>query len=182
MGSSEIRNLTYKDFVNSVTEYTTFKESEVLKISCMVETLSNIENIIGTWKIIRYKTSMPYITFNSPESTNAILDYLMERERENKGIKNLNDILFVSKNQQKLSAYAHQWLFRQINDKLGFGLRSPKRRFFTSHILRKMFTNALYNAGVDQLAIDWMLGHKINPVTAYIKLTQKNLKKNMWTH
>ena len=43
--------------------------------------------------------------------------------------------------------------------------------------MRKLFTTNLYNKGVDQLAVDWMLGHKVNPVTeAYFKNDPQTLK------
>ena len=68
--------------------------------------------------------------------------------------------------------------FQRINDKSNFGMaKNRKRRFLTSHTLRKLFTTTLYNHGVDKLAVDWFLGHRINPVTeAYFKSNVKDLK------
>jgi translation initiation factor 2B subunit (eIF-2B alpha/beta/delta family) len=120
---------------------------------------------------------MPYVTFNSPESTYAILDYLLERVRTNKKINRLQDPLFVSHYNKILGKQTHTELFRQINDKCGFGKRNKKRNFFTSHMLRKLFTTSLYKAKVDELPINWMLGHKINSITeSYFKADIKHLK------
>lgn len=179
MGASELRHLTCRDFVVAMDEYldlNDFEKENMFKVAC---DLKDKEDLIGTWKIRRFKTQMPYITFNSPESTLAIIDYIFFRYNRNKPVKNLEDPLFISQYNNQVAAQSHQKIFQRVNDKVGFGNRTEKRRFFTSHMLRKLFTTSLYKAGVDKLAIDWMLGHKINPVTeAYFKTNEKELKKN----
>jgi len=178
MGSGEIRHLKYEDFINSITNYLTLFDNEQLNIQKIAFELRQIDNIIGTWKIHRFKTEMPHITFNSPESTLAIVDYLIEREGKNKGVKDLEDPLFVSSHRKQISNQGLVFIFRRINERAGFGdSKHGKRRFFTSHTLRKLFTITLYNEGLDQLAVNWMLGHKIKPVTIkYLKKDQKALK------
>jgi integrase len=178
MGSGEIRHLKYEDFINSVAEHLTLFDKEQLNIQKIVFELRKLDNTIGTWKIHKYKTGMPYITFNSPESTLAIVDYLIDRESRNKGVKNLEDPLFVSSHRTQISDQGLVFIFRRINERAGFGeSKQRKRRFFTSHTLRKLFTTTLYKKGLDQLAVDWMLGHKINPVTeVYFKNDPKALK------
>jgi len=42
--------------------------------------LSTREHIIPTWHVERVKTGEPYFTFSSPESIEAILNYLKRRE------------------------------------------------------------------------------------------------------
>lgn len=117
---------------------------------------------------------MPYITFNSPESNKAIVEYILDRERNNKTFKTSDERLFTTATGKPISDAAHSLLFRRLNQRAGLGYRSESRNFFTSHMLRKMFTTTLYKAGVDKLAIDWMLGHKINPITeSYFKADVK---------
>ncbi|EKF86852.1 integrase family protein [Methanobacterium formicicum DSM 3637] len=178
MGSGEIRHLTYENFIKSVSDYIDLSDPDKLNIPKVVYELRKIEDLIGTWKIHRYKTGMPYITFNSPESTQAIIDYLSHRENNNKEIKNLDDPLFVSSRRIQISSQGLVFVFRRINERAGFGRSKERnRRFFTSHTMRKLFTSTLYNKGIDQLAVDWMLGHKINPVTeAYFKNDPQTLK------
>lgn len=177
MGASEVRHLTYKDFLNSVDEYLDLEKRDKLDVKKVAHQLKGRDDLIGTWKIRRYKTGMPYITFNSPESTRAILDYLLERERQNKKLKNLDDYLFVNAYNAQISEEGHLLIFQRINDKAEFGYRENNRRFFTSHQLRAMFQSTLYRAGIDKLAIDWMAGHKINEVDeAYFKVDPKKLK------
>ena len=179
MGASEVRNLTCRDFIVAVDEYLDLDDFDKGNIFKVAVSLKDKDNLVGTWKIRRFKTKMPYITFNSPESTQAIVDYIFYRYKVNKPINNIDDPLFTTKDNVKITSGTHQKLFMRLNDKMGFGHRTEKYRFFTSHMLRKLFTSSLYKAGVDKLAIDWMLGHKINPITeAYFKTNEKDLKMN----
>ena len=179
MGASEVRHLTCKNFVTAMDEYLDLDSLDKENMFKVAVNLKDKKDLIGTWKIRRYKTNMPYITFNSPESTQAIIDYIFYRYKMNKSVKNINDYLFTTKNNAHITKGNHQKIFMRLNDRVGFGRRTEKRRFFTSHMLRKLFTTSLYKAGVDKLAIDWMLGHKINPVTeAYFKTNEKDLKNN----
>ncbi|OEC84933.1 MULTISPECIES: tyrosine-type recombinase/integrase [Methanobacterium] len=179
MGASEVRHLTCKDFVKAIDEYLDLDSLDKENMFKVAVNLKDKNDLIGTWKIRRYKTNMPYITFNSPESTHAIIDYIFYRYKMNKPVKNINDYLFTTKDNAHITKGNHQKIFMRLNDRVGFGRRAEKRRFFTSHMLRKIFTTSLYKAGVDKLAIDWMLGHKINPVTeAYFKTNEKDLKNN----
>lgn len=178
MGSGEIRHLKYGDFINSVEEYLQLSDEDKLNIPKIAFELRKIDDVIGTWKIHRFKTGMPYITFNSPESTQAIVDYLVQRENNNRAVEKLEDPLFVSSYKTQITSQGVVFIFRRINDRANFGRSKERnRRFLTSHTLRKLFTTSLYNKGVDQLAVDWMLGHKINPVTeAYFKNDPQTLK------
>lgn len=148
MGSSEVRNLKITDFKTSRSK-------------------------IRTWNIRRFKTGMPYYTFNSPQSTEALNSYLKTRKK-----KNTSDYLFVNKSNMQMSNDSITRLFHKANDGAGLGFRDHRHRTLTSHILRKMFTTALYKAGLDILQIDWMLGHKI-PVSraAYFKTHPDELKE-----
>lgn len=178
MGSGEIRHLKYGHFINSVEEYVQLSDEDKLNIPKIAFELRKIDDAIGTWKIHRFKTGMPYITFNSPESTQAIVDYLAQREKNNRAVENLEDPLFVSSYKTQITSQGLVFIFRRINDRSNFGRSKERnRRFLTSHTLRKLFTTSLYNKGVDKLAVDWMLGHKINPVTeAYFKNDPQTLK------
>jgi integrase len=179
MGASEVRHLTFRDFLIAVGEYININELDKQDALKVAINLKNRDDLIGTWKIHRFKTGMPYVTFTSPEATKAIINYIIDRYRTNKPIKSLDDVLIVNQSNKKLSATGYTLIFARLNEKLELGRRSGKIRSFTSHILRKMFTTTLYQAGLDKLAIDWMLGHKIDPVTeAYFKTNIADLKRN----
>lgn len=102
MGASEVRHLTCKDFVTAIDEYLDLDSINKENMFNVAVNLKDKKDLIGTWKIRRYKTSMPYITFNSPESTQAIVDYIFYRYKMNKPIKNINDYLFTTKNKVRI--------------------------------------------------------------------------------
>jgi len=76
--------------------------------------LKDKEDLVGTWKIRRYKTKMPYITFNSPESTLAIVDYIFYRYKRNKPIKSIEDPLFSSQYNNMIVIGSHQKIFQRL--------------------------------------------------------------------
>jgi site-specific recombinase XerD len=162
MGAIELRYLTYGDFINSVDEYLDLSKEEKLDLSIVTSKINKIHEPVGTWKIKKLKSGIYYTTFNSPESTHAILDYLMEREMNNKPIKSFEDPLFVNTWNKPLTKSVHGAIFKRINDKAGFKHLEGKRRFFTSGTLRKTFEKSMYKAGLNKITIDSLLGYKIN--------------------
>lgn len=179
MGSAEIRSLTCKHFIDAFSEYIDldrYDKKNLLKVATHLKDKN--EEMIGTWKIVRIKTGMPYITFNSPESSRALINYVLYRYEMNKHIKSLDRPFFVNQFNRAVNKEAMTRMYNRINDNSGLGYRNNKRRTLTSHIPRKIFTTNLYRAGLDKLAIDWMLGHKINEVTeSYFKTNIQDLKK-----
>ena len=175
MGASEIRHLTFNDFMTS--QGITIKES--FDIDEILEKLDKKGNEIGTWSIRRFKTNMPYVTFNSPESTAAIIDYLhyrTEHRSPNKHIKKANDFLFEARGNQ-MSLRGIMAYFERLNDRCNFGYLG-RQRFFRSHGIRKFFASTLKNHGMDTVDAEWLIGHKLHPVTGtYIKPDIYRLKK-----
>ena len=45
--------------------------------SYKLQSIMKDNRIFSTWHIIRQKTSIPYVTFSTPESIQAIIDYLI---------------------------------------------------------------------------------------------------------
>jgi len=167
MGSSEIRELKIQDLI------TAFKlpENDLLDIDELLQKRSEI----GTWSIRRYKTGMPYITFNSPESTNAIIDYL-EDKSEKYEIRKENYLF--DHHGKKMKTRGFTTYFARLNDTCGFGYLG-RQRFFRSHGLRKYFASTLKNNGMDAVDAEWLLGHELPKVTnAYIKPDIYRLKKD----
>lgn len=161
MGAIELRYLTYEDFINSIDEYLDLSNGEKLDLSKVSSELDKVEYAVGTWKIKKIKSGIDYTTFNSPESTHAILDYLMERDMNNKPVKSFEDPLFVNTRNKPLEKSVHGAIFKRVNDKAGFKYLDGKRRFFTSGTLRKTFEKSMYNAGLDKITINSLLGYKI---------------------
>lgn len=173
MGSSEIRNLTLKDYLDSL-KITKYDLSDVGELT---KKLKQREKEIPTWSIRRFKTGMPYVTFSSPESVKAINDYIDHRYEKGRTFKDIDDYLFENNGVQmrKKSMVAN---FARINDLCGFGF-FKRQRFFRSHALRKFFASTLKNNGIDNLTSEWLIGHKINIITdAYIKPDIYRMKKD----
>jgi len=175
MGSSEVRNLTYGNFLESIKEYYEPRKNEQFDIGQITEILQERRNIIPTWKINRFKTGMPYITFSSPESVEALLVYMNSRQKE-QHFTSLNDWIFVSRGTQ-MSGHVISTYFRRINDKAGFE-KLKHSVFFHTHALRKFFGTTLHKKGIQRLNYDFMMGHKIDQIAeAYIKPNVDSLKR-----
>lgn len=177
MGRAEIINLTYNDFLDSISEYYKPIEKEQFDIFTLLKNLEeDINDIIPVWQIKRHKTNMPFVTFSSPESIQAIFYYLLNRIKQNKPIKSLNDSLFESEGHQIEESSVVKY-FAKLNDACDFGFVGP-HRFFTSHKLRKYFASTLNTKNVPEISTHWMLGHSIDKVTdAYFKLDIHALKE-----
>lgn len=176
MGAHEVRYLKYKDLLNALKEYT--ENDDYLSPEELEKLIKKIENPIATWKIVRFKVNKPFTTFSSPESINAIIDYLKDRDLENKALTSENDYIFINRYGNLISSTYYSQIFANINDKHGFGRRNEKTRFFTSHSLRRFFATACYSSGLDKMAVDWMLGHTINGIdSAYFKAQPDLLKQ-----
>ncbi|MCE7699097.1 MAG: hypothetical protein K8E24_009860, partial [Methanobacterium paludis] len=80
MSRAEICSLTFKHFYEAVG----LPKDLMKPIPDLIEKIKNIDNLIPTWKIRRVKTDKPYFTFNSPQATDAILEYLDQHYRAHK--------------------------------------------------------------------------------------------------
>lgn len=162
METTELRKLTYGDFIESVKEYIDLKPKDYLNITKISEELLKEDAPIGTWKIKKNRINKIYVTFNSPESIEAILNYLRDRERKNKPIKSLKDPLFVNSQNKSMNVSVHSSIFKRVNERAKFGYITDKRRFFSSTMLRKYFRNKLNESGLDETTINTFLGQKLN--------------------
>ena len=176
LGGAEVRNLTYGQFYIAIKEYITYNKDEIFDIDRIYHQIKNKYDIIGIWDSKRLVTDFDYLTFNSSESNKAIIDYLIERNNK-KPITSFNEPLFVA-NGNKIGEHALSAIYRRINKKACLGLRKEKRKFLTSNIPRKMFRTALLECDVEYLAIELMLGNKIDEIKyAYYKNSPQLLKK-----
>lgn len=174
MGSAEIRNLTYGNFIESIKEYYKPIKNEQFDIAQITEVLQGRRNVIPTWKINRFKTGMPYITFSTPESLEALLVYMDSRHR-NQPFTSVNDWIFLSDGKQ-MNGQVLTTYFRRLNDKAGFE-KLKHSVFFHTHALRKFFGTTLHKKGIQRLNYDFMMGHKIDQIAeAYIKPNVDSLK------
>jgi len=172
MGTSEIRNLTHKDYQNACKGL----KSKPYEFEDIIEEIQE-ENFIPTWKIKRYKTGMPYVTFSSPESFIALIDYL-KQVKVNESIEDSeNEWLITGIPKTKTSRRSIAKYFKEINRRCDYKKHKGKW-FFRSHKLRKFFASTLYKNNVHKLMIDWFLGHRIpEQDEAYFISDPEHLKK-----
>ncbi len=171
MGSAELRRLNVVDYNKAIGFNVLGEDYEDARKRIQDE------EIVGVWKVNRVKTGMPYVTFSTPEANIKILDYLRYR-RLNGGPLKETQPLFSTQNGDRLKPITYANIFNRLNDRFYLGRDAAGNRRLTSHKLRKLFTTILYKEGMDKLAIDWLLGHKVNPVTeAYFKVNIDHLER-----
>lgn len=170
-----LRNLTYGDFIKAMEDYIPIKEIDVIKIKKIVNYLSNEQELIGKWRIIK-KPGEIFYSFNTTESSRAILEYLMYREINNKHVKKLEDPLFVNRNNIKLKKSTYDGIFTRINTKADFKHLDSNKRFFTSNNLKKSFRETLKKSGADKTMIDAISGLK--SIIKWDKENVENFKIN----
>lgn len=181
MASAETRNLKYSDFISAIDEYLVdLREKEKFDVVYLRNKLRK-KDIVGEWRIVRQKTSMPYITFSTPESIHAILDYLCDNQKNNKGLKGFDDYIF-GVNGKKMPDNTLVQIYRRINASCGFG-KSGYQRFFVSHSMRRFMATSLEDAGMDRTRVRWLLGHKVTGTEGgYFKMTAEKMKQEYINH
>jgi integrase len=172
LGSGEVRSLTVKDFLEALKIPTKRLKNELPDIDEIYDLWD--KNTIPVWRVKRIKTQMPYYTLSSLESVNLIFRYL-EREPP-KGIDEplFRAAAFGDMGGGFISGAGFAKMFRKLNRAVGF-----PNKFFTSHKLRKFFITTLIGEDIQQIKVDWMLGHDIkNTTNAYFKSDPDKLLKS----
>lgn len=177
MGGAEVRSLTIEDFLEAIK----YPRHE-FTVKELIEFISD-KDIVPEWNVTRQKTQMDYFTFSSPESVKYILDYLKWRENITGQIK-LDEPLFSVHVKSKgiikpIEQITFTQQFGKLNKQCGFGTKKDSNQgFFTFHGFREFFGSKLFEKGIQQLYVDWMLGHTIDRVTdAYFKPNIAALKE-----
>ncbi|AKB36122.1 hypothetical protein MSSAC_1532 [Methanosarcina siciliae C2J] len=150
----------------------------------------------------RMKTDTRYITFLSPECTQAINKYLEIRDRKIKAKDSRRErqlakqraspdsYLFISERIKdeylqtgdeeirKLTVGAITKIFRDISDKAQQNTPGGQWNTIRSHNMRKVFDSALLNAGADSFFVEFIIGHKIDKTrAAYFRAQPEKLKE-----
>ena len=136
-----------RSIINNVPENLNVEDQHNF-IKEVLKKLSNIDDVVVTFKLVREKVQKNYYTFCTPECTKHIIHMLKERietwEYYNKNNHNphrwigLDDKLFkINKD------YLHERL-AIINETLGLGLAGRYRKL-NLHMLRRYFATTLSN-------------------------------------
>lgn len=143
--SSDVRGLTIGDLIKACDIY--FDDGEEKTLNNLLD--KNPEDLMPCWEIMPSKTSRNSqlcVTFNTPEASTYLWQYLNERISYNikKGRNEVlepNDPLFATSTNNELKSTAIEKLFQRINKQLGDKMdKNGKYCRFRSHSLRKLFS------------------------------------------
>ena len=160
------------------------------------------ETGITTLPLRREKVEFDFITFLSPEASQAIWDYLDYRSRtmdtnetrrkyglQKQKVHSDNNYLFICRqiptefletrdeNLRKLDTLGLAKVYRRLAEKARKGTPCGDWGFIRSHNIRKYFNSALLNAGADSFFVEFTMGHTLNETQgAYFRASPEKLK------
>lgn len=164
--SSDIRNFKVSDFTRATKEYHNSNSIEDLLDG------RYYKDIIPCWDFTPKKTRKSgniCITFNTPEATEAMINYLKPRDNLQE-----EDYLFLSQYKKPLGAPAIIWLYKELNDKF-FHRDKYGNRFFHAHSMRKFFISTMKHYTSDYKKSKILSGHAVTK----IEIAYEEIKKSV---
>jgi integrase len=165
MGASEISNLKLQTFYDGLDKKT----------------------MITTLRVRRQKTDTDYITFLSPEATDAVLEYLRWRDRPTKYTAEVEinrmkkrattpesylfimekiDDSYLETGDEEIRKYkptAMNYKYMDISNNSGLDAQGKGiYNIIRSHNMRKIFNSTLKMNGCNNLIVEYMMGHVID--------------------
>lgn len=163
----DVLDLKVSDFFNALNI-----PKEHHDIESFYEELEKYQDQVPMWHMQRKKSGTSHITFNTPETTQQIICYLLEHPPQY-----INDSLFRGRSGKQLRTDVFQRFLRKLNNQCGWG-DVGRLSFFHSHILRKYFANKLEEAGMPHHYIRQLMGHRKDPLTrTYFSTPTETLKQ-----
>jgi len=165
----DVLNLKVSDFLNVIN--IPQEQHQINKLN--TNAIKNFStDMIPMWHIQRIKSGTSHITFNTPETTRKILDYLNEHPPQN-----VDETLFRGKTGKGLRSDVFQRFLRKLNIECEWGYVG-RQIFFHSHILRKIFANKLEESGMPHHYIRQLMGHRKDPLTrTYFSTPNEKLRE-----
>ena len=146
--SSDVRRFTIADLVKACDIY--FEENEEKNLENLLN--KNPDDIIPCWELMPKKTdkkSQLCVTFNTPEASNYLWQYLTNRiEKKMKkgedGTLDPSEALFSTNRNTHFSENSMRKIFQRLNDNLG-GEKDKNGKFgrLRSHAIRKLFSTTV---------------------------------------
>ena len=165
----DVLNLKVSDFLNAIN--IPQEQHHINKLNA-IEINNFCKDMVPMWHIQRIKSGTSHVTFNTPETTRKILDYLNEHPP-----KNVDDLLFRGKTGKGLRSDVFQRFLRKLNIECEWGYVG-RQIFFHSHILRKIFANKLEESGMPHHYIRQLMGHRKDPLTrTYFSTPSEKLRE-----
>jgi integrase len=182
MSRAEICSLKFKDFYNAI-DLKPFPKN----LDEFLERVNDQTDIIPFWQITRIKTENSFFTFSTPESTEAIINYIADLNRRNKKhiaqnrttqiVITPETSLFLSSYMNRMSETVVSIAYKRMNENAGFEKKDNKS-FIRPHILREVFASTLEKNKMTHLMTRWIMGHKLDSTTsAYFKADPEAVKE-----
>jgi integrase len=165
----DVLNLKVSDFLDAMN--IPQEQHNINKLNTIV-VKDFCKDVVPMWHIQRIKSGPSHVTFNTPETTRKILDYLNEQPP-----KNMDEPLFRGKTGKGLRSDVFQRFLRKLNIECEWGYVG-RQIFFHSHNLRKIFANKLEEAGMPHHYISQLMGHRKDPLTrTYFSTPNEKLRE-----
>ncbi len=169
--SGDVRHFRIKDFLKATQEYHN---------GTLDDLLYSKKDIIPIWDFIPQKTMKQNnlcITFNTPETSRYIIDYLKQRIARGETL-NDDSFLFTSTGNKQYSIKGFLWVFSSVNNEL-FGKDYLNRNFFRAHNLRKFFLSTFRQRTNDLFTLKVVGGHSLarNNDENYQEIPIKEIKR-----
>ncbi len=169
--SSDIRNFKVSDFTRATKEY---HNSD--NIGDLLDSKYK-KDIVPCWDFIPKKTRKTNnicITFNTPEASEAIINYLKTRDNLRE-----DDYLFLSQHKRQIGSHGIIWLFTELNDKF-FHRTKEGKRFFHAHALRKFFISTVKHYTSDYKKSKILSGHAVTKIEVAYEEIKKSVMKEFY--
>ena len=133
---------------------------------------------ITTLQIRRIKVNYDYITFLSPEATEAVLVYIADRERSEERKLGGDDLIFATRSGKPTDRRDIVRAFARIAKQSGIENEAGTFNRVRPHAMRKFFYSTLLNNGASMFFTKFMMGHKIDAThEAYFRASPTKLKE-----
>lgn len=167
--SGDVRNFKVSDFTKATSHYHNGDTIDDLLDSRYKN------NIIPCWEFYPEKTKKQNnfcMTFNTPETTLTIIDYLKKRNNLHE-----DEYLFTSQYKNQMGKSGMINLFNFINDRF-FYRNDEDKRFFHAHSLRKFFKSTAIEHTSDYKRVNIMTGHKLDKIEiAYEQIKENDMRR-----
>jgi integrase len=161
------------------------------------------ETGITTLKLRRLKTEIDFITFLTPEASQAVWDYLSYRERsiktteirrvdqlEKQHVISENNYLFClrhvpnkyleskSEDDRRLTRSGIMRIYHEMSEKAQKNTEKGNYNLIRSHNIRKWFNSTLLNSGMDFFHVELLMGHTLPATQAhYFRAAPEKIKE-----
>ena len=161
------------------------------------------ETKITTLPLRRAKVKFDFVTFFSPESSQAVQDYLDYRNRKSKDSRETrinqlekqkvfsdSDFLFCKQNipdtflktrndkERQLTRGIFMKIYRTISEKACKNSPEGTWNLIRSHNMRRFFNSVLLNSGCDSFHCEFFMGHELNATqAAYFRASPEKLRE-----